>query len=310
MEINNKPKPLQTKLGKIPLANPIIVASGTFSYRYNEIFDNYNVEQLGAIVTKTITPLARVGNPPPRLYETKAGLLNSIGLQNPGIESYIQKQLPKYENFSNPLIVSISASKISEFAEMIERLETCPRINGYEVNVSCPNVENEGLAFGTDPAVVYELTALLAKTTPKELIIKLSPNVTDIAVIAKAAEDGGATCVSLINTLQGMAIDYKTGQSFIKRGIAGYSGVAVKPVALACVYKVFQAVKLPIIGMGGVSCFEDVIEFIYAGASAVAVGTGQFAQPTLPLQIIDDLDAFLRQKKVSVSDLIGKVKFN
>jgi len=298
---------LQTKLGRLTLQNPITVASGTFSYEYNQL---YSVSKLGAIITKTITPEPKIGNPPPRLYETRAGLLNSIGLQNPGLETFLTKDIKEYENFSNPLIVSISASKVSEFAKMIERLETCPRIDGYEVNVSCPNVENEGLAFGTDPTVVYELTALLAKITQKELIIKLSPNVTDITAIAKTAEEGGATCLSLINTLHGMAIDYKTGQSFIKKGIAGYSGVAVKPIALAYVYKVSQAVKLPIIGMGGVNCFEDVIEFIYAGASAVAVGTGQFSQPMLPLQIIEKLGQYFEENNINVEDIRGKVRFN
>ena len=213
---------LHTKLGKLTLKNPIIVASGTFSHEYKKYFD---ISKLGAIVTKTITPEPKMGNPPPRLYETDCGLLNSIGLQNPGIEDFLDKEIKEYTDIDCPLIVSFSASKVSEFVQMIERLETEPQIAGYEVNISCPNVENEGLAFGTDAGIVYDLTRKLADKTSKELIVKLSPNVTDIVSIARAAADGGATSLSLINTLLGMAIDYKTGKSFIKKGIAGYSGV-------------------------------------------------------------------------------------
>jgi len=297
---------LQTSLGRLTLENPITVASGTFSYLYNDFYD---INQLGAIITKTITPEPKEGNPPPRLYETKAGLLNSIGLQNPGLEAFITEELPHYESLKNPLIVSISASTISEFEMMIRKLEDCNRINGYEINVSCPNVENEGLAFGTDAQIVYKLTYSLSKLTQKELMIKLSPNVTDICTIARSVQDGGASSLSLINTVFGMAIDYRTGRSFIKKGVAGYSGVAIKPIAVACVYRVAQCIKIPILAMGGVSGFEDVIEFIYAGASAVAVGTGQFAQPTLPVDIIKDLEWYFTEKKMCLEDIKGKVMF-
>jgi len=295
---------METKLGRLTLQNPIAVASGTFSYLYNDFYD---IGQLGAMITKTITPEPKAGNPAPRLYETKAGLLNSIGLQNPGLVSFIRDELPHYESFTNPLLVSISAGTISEFEMMIRKLETYPRINGYEINVSCPNVENEGLAFGTDAQIVYQLTSALSKLTQKELMIKLSPNVTDISAIARSAQDGGATSLSLINTVFGMAIDYRTGRSFIKKGIAGYSGVGIKPIAVACVYKVAQCVQIPILAMGGVYSFTDVVEFIYAGASVVAVGTGQFSQPTLPIDIIRDLERFFIEKKISIADIKGKV---
>jgi dihydroorotate dehydrogenase (NAD+) catalytic subunit len=293
-------------LGKISLKNPILVASGTFSHEYNKFYD---INKLGAIITKTITPEPKIGNPPPRLYETRAGLLNSIGLQNPGIDMFLQNEIKHYENISTPLIVSFSASKISEFIEMIEKLEDCDKIAGYEVNVSCPNVDNEGLAFGVDAQIVYELTSRLAKKTNRELMIKLTPNVTNIAQIARAAEDGGATSISLINTLLGMAIDYKTGKSFIQRGIAGYSGIAIKPVAIGCVWRVFNAVKIPIVAMGGVADFTDVIEFIYAGATAVAVGTCQFSNPTLPIDIVSELEKYLTENRLNLSDIKGKVAF-
>ncbi|MDD4157503.1 MAG: dihydroorotate dehydrogenase, partial [Candidatus Cloacimonetes bacterium] len=270
---------LKTKLGKLELNNPVTVASGTFSYEYNEIYD---ISLLGAIITKTITPQRKIGNPTPRLVETQAGLLNSIGLQNPGINDFLKSEIIKYEHIKCPLIISFSASTIDEFIQMLKTLENYSlldnsvKISGYEVNVSCPNVENEGLAFGVDAKTVFNLTNKLSQLTQKELIIKLSPNVTDITQIAKAAEDGGATSLSLINTLLGMSIDWQTGVSHIKKGIAGYSGPAIKPVALGCVYRVANKVKIPLLAMGGVSTYKDVNEFIYSGASAVAIRTAQF----------------------------------
>jgi dihydroorotate dehydrogenase (NAD+) catalytic subunit len=294
---------LTTNLGKLTLKNPITVASGTFSYLYRDFYD---ISRLGAIVTKTITPEPKIGNPVPRIYATKHGMLNSIGLQNPGIDSFLKEDIHEYKTVACPLIISFSASRVADFITMIEKLEDCDLIDGYEVNVSCPNVENEGMAFGTDASIVHDLTSKLAKKTNRELTVKLSPNVTDITKIAKAVEEGGATSISLINTLLGMAIDWRTGQSYIKQGIAGYSGPAVKPVALGCVYRVAKAVKIPIIAMGGVSTFEDVIEFVYAGASAVAVGTTQFPEPTLPMQIIDELHNYCVENGIKLDDLRGK----
>jgi len=297
---------LKTRLGKLTLQNPITVASGTFSHIMNDFYD---IDKLGAIVTKTITPDVKIGNPPPRIYQTKHGFINSIGLQNPGVKSFLEKDIYEYKNFTCPKIVSFSAPKISAFVQMLEKLETCDLIDGYEINVSCPNVENEGIAFGTDASVIYELTSRLSDKTKKELIIKLSPNVTDIADVAKAAELGGATALSMINTLYGMAIDWKTGVSFIKQGIGGYSGPAIKPVALALVYKVAKAINIPIIAMGGVSCFQDVLEFIYAGASAVGIGTSQFPNPDLPAKIIQELGDYCTLNNLYIEDLIKKVKF-
>jgi len=295
---------LASKLGVLNFNNPITVASGTFSHEYNKIYD---INKLGAIVTKTITPEPKNGNPTPRLFETEAGLLNSIGLQNPGIDQFLKSGIKEYSEFSSPLIISFSAGTINEFCEMLQKLESCDQINGYEVNVSCPNVENEGIAFGVNPKTVNELTSKLAKLTRKELIIKLSPNVTDIVSIAKAAVDGGATSLALINTMMGMAIDPLTGKSRIKKGIAGYSGQAIKPIALQMVYKVAKAVNIPILAMGGVYNYLDCLEFFYAGASMIAVGTSQFSQPDSPFQIIKDLEKHFSQTNQNLSDIIGKV---
>jgi dihydroorotate dehydrogenase (NAD+) catalytic subunit len=295
---------LESRLGKLTFKNPITVASGTFGYEYSQLYD---ISQLGAIVTKTITPEPKQGNPVPRLYETECGLLNSIGLQNPGVDTFIRSNVKEYDAIDTPLIVSFSAGTIDEFCEMLVKLETVDRISGYEVNVSCPNVENEGLAFGVDAKIVNNLTSRLSKLTQKELIIKLSPNVTDIVSIAKAAEEGGASSVALINTLLGMAIDWKSGQSMIKRGIAGYSGPAIKPVALQMVYRVAKAIKIPLLAMGGIQDYKDCLEFLYAGASMLAIGTAQFSQADLPLQIINDLNAHFEENNQTIDSIKGKV---
>jgi len=296
---------LVTKLGKITLKNPVTVASGTFGEEYAEYFD-FNL--LGAIVTKTITRYAKQGNPSPRLYETEAGLLNSIGLQNPGINQYISEILPFYRQYNSPLLVSISGSTIEEFGEMVSILETEAGIAGYEVNISCPNVQNEGLAFGIDAQVVYNLTASLAKLTQRELMIKLSPNVTNIVEIALAAESGGASSIALINTLLGMAIDWRTGKTKIAKGLAGYSGIAIKPVALGMVYRVAKAVSLPILAMGGIGSMQDAMEFFYAGASAVAIGTQSFYDPSTAEKVITALADHFDSSQLTLSDVRGKVR--
>jgi dihydroorotate dehydrogenase (NAD+) catalytic subunit len=219
---------LRTKLNKLEFKNPITTASGTFGY---EMADYLDFNKLGALVTKTITKERKAGNPSPRLYETEWGLLNSIGLQNPGVEAFIKDTIPHYKKYQTPLIVSFSGSTKEEFIEVLTRLETVDSIAGYEVNVSCPNVENEGIAFGVDAKVVNELTSELRKLTNKELIVKLTPNVTNIVEIAQAAKQGGADSLALINTLIGMAIDPMTGKSRINKRLCGYSGSAIKPVA-------------------------------------------------------------------------------
>ena len=294
---------METKLGKLIFKNPITVASGTFGYEYVDYID---LNQLGAIVTKTITMEPKKGNNPPRLFESSGGLLNSIGLQNPGLERFITEELPKYRKYKTNLIISFSGSSISEFKEILIRLENEKDIDGYEINISCPNVENEGLVFGFDAKIVNKLTSELSKLTERELTVKLSPNVTDIKEIAKAVEDGGADSISLINTLLGMAIDWETGKIYFKRGLAGYSGPVIKPVALNLVYQVAKTVQIPIVAMGGVSNWKDALEFIYAGASAVAIGTQNFINPSITIETINNLSKYVSEKQINIQDLIGK----
>ncbi|MCK9557965.1 MAG: dihydroorotate dehydrogenase [Candidatus Cloacimonetes bacterium] len=297
---------LKTRLGRLELKTPVTVASGTFDLESLEFFDP---ACLGAFVSKTITKEPKKGNPPPRLYETEAGLLNSIGLQNPGLELFITEKLPLYrENLNIPLIVSFSGSSVTDFCLMMEALEACPGIAGYEINVSCPNVENEGLAFGTDPDIVFNLVQNLAHLTQKELCVKLSPNVSDIAEIAQAAESAGASSLALINSLWGMAIDYRTGLSRIKKGIGGYTGNGIKPVALALTYKAAQSVRIPILAMGGIYDWRDALEFIWAGASAIALGTANFVNPLAAPELIMGLGEFLLTEHKALEDIVGKVK--
>lgn len=304
---------MKTKLGRLALDSPITVASGTFGMEYFEIMDVFDApilpqDKLGAYICKTITPLPKAGNPPPRIYETECGMLNSIGLPNPGLQCFLDEELPiLLEKLSIPLIVSFSGGSVDEFCMMLETLEKAEGIAGYEINVSCPNVENEGIAFGADSDVLYQLVSRLAPLTNKELIVKLSPNVTDIGRMAQAAEAGGASSISLINTLWGMAIDWQTGKARIPRKVCGYSGKGIKPVALALTYQAAQAVSLPILAMGGISCWQDALEFIYAGASAVAVGTSNFTDPSAPAKIYDGLLEHLKAKGSGIKDLIGTV---
>ena len=294
------------------MKNPVTVASGTFGTDFSELFD---ITRLGAVVTKTITLHPKAGNPPPRLYETPAGLLNSIGLQNPGLDGFISSSLPEYRALlekdpanPTPLIVSFSGATIQEFLTILLRLEDTPGIAGYEINVSCPNVEKEGLSFGVDADAVYKLTKLLKENqiTERELIIKLTPNVTDIVEIAQAAEEGGSDSLALINTLLGMAIDWQSGKPFLKRGFGGLSGPAIKPVALYNVYKVAQKSSLPILAMGGITNWQDALEFFYTGASAVAIGTGNFMNPLSTLEIIDKLEEYFINNQTELRSIIGK----
>ena len=296
---------LETSLGKLKLKNPISVASGTFGLEYESLVD---FNKLGAIVTKTITKNYKAGNKPPRLFETSGGLLNSIGLQNPGLEGFIKDVLPEYRKFSSPLIVSFSGSTVSEFKEILSELDNQESIAGYEVNVSCPNVENEGIAFGTNAETVYKLTKELSAITDRELIIKLTPNVTSISEIAIAAQEGGADSLALINTLLGMAIDWETGQSYFKRGVAGYSGPPIKPVALRLVHEVAKNVSIPILAMGGIKDYKDVLEFIYAGASAVSIGTYNFVNPTATTDAIVNLEKFFAERDITIIDIKNKIK--
>jgi len=304
---------IRTCLGRLEFASPVTVASGTFGTEYFELASEsaqslLPQEALGAYISKTITPEAKHGNPGARLYETGCGLLNSIGLQNPGLDGFLNIELPRLRELLRiPLIVSFSASSIAEFCRMLQALEGAEGIAGYEVNVSCPNVENEGIAFGADPDILHRLVSKLAPLTKRELIVKLSPNVTDIAACAQAAESAGATSLALINTLWGMAIDWQTGKSRLPRKLCGYSGKGVKPVALALTYKTAQAVKIPILAMGGIYNWKDALEFFYAGASLIAVGTANFSDPGCPAAITHGLRDFCAVRGLSLSSIIGTV---
>ena len=295
----------EISFGKMKWKNPVTVASGTFGLEYAELFD---LSKLGAITTKTITTEPKTGNEPQRIVETEVGLLNSIGLQNPGADEFIRSDLPEYRKFDTNLIVSVSASSILEFVQMIKKLDVESGIDAYEINVSCPNVENEGIAFGTDPDTVFELTKKLREATKKTLIIKLTPNVTSITDIAKQAEKAGADGLALINTLYGMAVDMKTRKPKLHNVIGGYSGPAIKPVALQNVYKVAQVVNVPILAMGGISSVNDALEFVIAGATAVAIGTYNFVNPLGTLDIIQGIQKYCIENNIEYKNLIGSIQ--
>lgn len=290
---------LSLNIGPLELPNPVGVASGTFGYgqEYAELVD---LGRLGALYTKAVTLEPRAGNPPPRLAETPSGLLNSIGLANPGLASFIEHKLPALSELPCPVIVNVAGSSERDYEAVIEGIESASHpVSGYEINVSCPNVAHGGMAFGTDARLVERLTRSLRKLSRKALIVKLSPNVTDIAEIAKAAEAGGADAVSCINTLVGMSIDTRLCRPRIGRGTAGLSGPAIRPVGVACVYKVARAVKIPVIGLGGISTAEDALEYLLAGASAIQVGTALFADPRSPAAVLEGIEAWMSERNVA-----------
>ena len=289
--------------------NPIITASGTFGFgdEYGEYVD---LSEYGGFAAKGLTRRPREGNKPPRIAETPSGILNSVGLQNPGVEYFSQNIMPKLSKIDTNVIANISGNTIEEYCEMAEILSDTD-VAMIELNVSCPNVKHGGLAFGTDPKVVEELTSEVKKHCEKPMIVKLSPNVTSIQDIAKAAEAGGADILSLINTLLGMSIDIHSRKPILANNMGGLSGPAVKPVAVRMVYQVKQAVRLPIIGMGGVMNGADVIEFMLAGASLVAVGTGLFVDPAMILPIKKEIQAYMEKYNIEkLTDIIGGVTIN
>ena len=294
-------------IGGIEMKNPVMTASGTFGYG-EEYADFVDPNRLGAIVVKGITKHERQGNPPPRIIETPAGMLNAIGLQNVGFEAFISKKLPYLSNYDVPVIVNINGEKVEDYVQLAQRSDDVEGISGLEVNISCPNVEHGGMSFGVDANLTYQVVKSVRQNTKLPLIVKLSPNVTDITQIAIAAEDAGADALSLINTLLGMAIDIKTCRPMLSNITGGLSGPAVKPVAVRMVWQTAQAVKIPIVGMGGIMTAEDAIEFFLAGATAVAVGTVNFVNPRASLEIIDGIRDFLMEQRIpSVKELIGSL---
>lgn len=298
---------LSVKIGKLILKNPVMPASGCFGYG-EEYARFFNLSRLGAIVVKGTTMRPRPGNKPPRIAETPAGILNAIGLQNPGAEE-ARLRIRQLTGYGIPVIVNVAGNSKEEYLQVIQTLEKEEAASAYEINVSCPNIKAGGLSFGTDPGVIYELVSLLRAATKKTLIVKLSPNVTDITPLARAAEDAGADALSLINTLVGTAIDIQKRRPLLGNVTGGLSGPAVKPVALHFVWQVSDAVKLPVIGMGGISSAEDAVEFLLAGASAVAIGTANFINPLVCLEVIDGIAAYLQENNFnSVGEIIGLAK--
>ncbi len=298
---------LSVKICGVDFKNPVIPASGVFGYgrEYEEFFP---LEKLGGIATKGTTLNRRTGNLSPRIAETPSGMLNSVGLQNPGIDHFIEKELPNLLQKNTVILANIAGSTVDECVQVAEKLENTD-VHMIELNISCPNVKQGGAAFGTSCEMASEVVKNVRKATTKPLVVKLSPNVTSIADIAKAVESAGADAVSLINTLLGMRIDINTGRPILKNNVGGLSGPAVFPIAVRMVWQVSNAVKIPVIGMGGVASGRDAVELMMAGASAVQVGASIFTDPYAPVKIIDEINDFLDSKNISsVRDIIGTVK--
>ncbi len=293
----------------VDFKNPIVTASGTFGFgmEYNQIVP---IEEYGGFGAKGLTRYPREGNKPPRIAETPSGILNSVGLQNPGVEYFAENIMPVLSDYDTNVIANMSGNTVEEYCEMAQILSDTD-VSLIEMNISCPNVKHGGLAFGTDPKVVNELTKEVKKYCKKPLVVKLSPNVTSIAEIAKAAEDGGADALSLINTMLGMKIDINTRRPVLKNNTGGLSGPAVKPVAIRMICEVHNAVNLPIIGMGGVMNGADVIEMMLAGASLVALGTGLFAKPDLIIQVKQEIEEYMQKNNIdNINTLIGAAVMN
>lgn len=308
--MTKKPR-LEVEVGGISMKNPVMTASGTFGY--GEEFSPFiDLDKLGAIVLKGITLKPKRGNPPPRIIETPSGILNAIGLQNVGVEVLINKKLPYLQKFTTPVIINIFGDTLEEYVELTRKLDNISQekgIAGLEINISCPNVQKGGIVWGTEAQLTYKVVNNIRKVTTLPLIVKLSPNVTDIKVIAQAAEEAGADVLSLINTLVGMAVDVSLRRPKLANISGGLSGPAVKPVALWMVWQVFQTVNIPIIGMGGIMKAEDALEFIIAGARAVSIGTANLVNPKAAIEIIEGIEEYLVENKIKdINELVGSLK--
>jgi dihydroorotate dehydrogenase (NAD+) catalytic subunit len=291
--------------GALVLRNPMLVASGTFGYgiEYGDVVD---VDRLGAICCKGTTLKARVGNQPPRVTETPAGMLNSIGLQNPGVEAVLERYAPRWATWQVPVIVNVAGESVEDYVAVTRKLDGQPGIAGIELNISCPNVGRGGLQFALDASAAGEVTRAVRRTTDLPLLVKLSPAAADVRAIATAIEDAGADAICAVNTLSGMAIDRRARKPLLGNTYGGLSGPALKPVALRVVYEVAQVVDIPIVAIGGVSSLEDVLDFVMAGACAVQVGTAVFADPVLPLRLVDELEAWCAHEGIaSHRELVG-----
>ncbi len=299
---------LSVTIGKIELKNPVMVASGTFGFA-EEYQDFFDLDQLGAIISKGISLGPMVGNPPPRIFETEGGIINSIGLQNPGFQNFIKNKLPYYRGVKTHLIINFFGQTQRDYIDLARRLDGIPGISALEMNISCPNVKRGGIAFACDPRTAYKVVKGVRKAAELTLIVKLSPNVTDIALIAKSVEEGGADAVSLINTFKAMAVNIHSRKPEIANMIGGLSGPAIKPIALRMVWEASQSVKIPVIGMGGIMKAEDAIEFILVGASAIQIGTANLVNPRTTINVIRGIKKYLIQNKIkSIRQLTGLFK--
>jgi dihydroorotate dehydrogenase (NAD+) catalytic subunit len=299
---------LETKIGKLKLKNPVMVASGTFGLEYKDLVD---INSLGAYIAKTITLNARTGNPPPRVCETPSGMLNSIGLENNGLDDFIKNKIPELSKLKIPLIVSIAGDDAAEFKTLAKALNKVKRIAALEINLSCPNVKHgkRNFLIAQDEDATYEIIDAVRRATGLTVIAKLSPNITDIKVVAKAAERAGADAVSLINTLIGMAVDIDTKKPALGNVTGGLSGPAIKPIALRMVREAYNAVKIPIVGIGGIMDYKDAVEFMLCGAVAVQVGTANFIHPAASTDIIDGIERYMTKNKIrEIKELVGALK--
>ncbi len=302
---------MRVKLKDIEFSSPLLTASGTYGYGH-EVRDMADVNQWGGIITKSVTRHPREGNPPPRIAETRSGMINSIGLANLGVEKYCNEIIPLLNELQTKVIINIAGSAMKDYLETMEMLESKNGKHvGYEINISCPNVKEGGIEFGVNCEMTEQLTIEIRKRTDKLIIMKLSPNVTRIEDIAQAAESGGADAVSAINTVVGMAIDLKTRKPKLNTTFGGLSGPAIKPIAIANVHKVFKAVNIPIIGIGGIAIAKDVVEFLLAGATMVQIGTMNYQNPNLGVQLKKELSEYYSQNGIEkTEDLIGKVEYH
>jgi dihydroorotate dehydrogenase (NAD+) catalytic subunit len=299
---------LVVNIAGLRLKNPVMTASGTFGYgeEYSEFID---LNQLGAIVVKGLSLLPKKGNPTPRIVETPAGLINSIGLQNIGVDAFLKEKLPFLKRYNTPIICNFFGDTIDEYVKAAERLSSAEGIDALEMNISCPNKQKGWIVFGTDPQSMEEVVKAVRRATKLPLIVKLSPNVTDIALMAKIAEDSGADAISLINTILAMAIDVKKRRPLLGNTVGGLSGPAIRPIAVRMVWAVSKAVKIPIIGMGGIMNYRDALEFLIAGAKAVAVGTANFINPKVTIEIIKGIRDFLIEEDISdINEIIGSLE--
>lgn len=299
---------MSVNIGGIELKNPAMTASGTFGYA-SEFENLIDLNRLGAVIVKGLSLKPSMGNPPPRIVETPCGMLNAIGLENVGLESFVEEKLPFLKKLSIPIIINIYGKDIQEYAELASRIDDIEEIAGIEVNISCPNVKAGGVAFGTDQDAAFKVVKAVKDNTGKPLIVKLTPNVTDITLIASSVEDAGADSISLINTITGMAIDIETRRPKLSNITGGLSGPAIKPIALRMVWQVVQKVKIPVIGVGGIMTAEDALEFLIAGAVAVQVGTANLINPHATIDIIEGIEAFLIKRNIPrLTDIIGTLQ--